>query len=67
MVSAKTGEGFDDLKELISNVFKSDISGDYQYLVRDRHIKFFNLLLNHLEKRFIKSVKVVGLSWLQKI
>ena len=50
LVSAKTGEGFNKLKDLISSSFKSDVSGDYTYLVRDRHIKLFGLCLEGLNK-----------------
>ena len=61
MVSAKTGEGFDGLKKLISNAFKTDISGDYMYLVRDRHIKLFQSSINHLEGALLKLVDGGGL------
>jgi tRNA modification GTPase len=61
MVSAKTGEGFDGLKKLISNAFKSDISGDYMYLVRDRHIGLFQSSINHLENAFLKLNEGGGL------
>ena len=53
-VSAKTGEGFDKLKDLISSSFKSDISGDYTYLVRDRHISLFQSSVDHLQNGFSK-------------
>mgnify|MGYP000363972312 CR=1 FL=1 len=61
MVSAKTGEGFDGLKKLISNAFKTDVSGDYMYLVRDRHIKLFQSSINHLEEALLKLVDGGGL------
>ena len=61
MVSAKTGEGFDGLKKLISNAFKSDISGDYMYLVRDRHIKLFKSSISHLENAHLKLGEGGGL------
>jgi tRNA modification GTPase len=61
MVSAKTGEGFDSLKKLISKAFKSDVSGDYMYLVRDRHIKLFQSSINHLENALLKLGEGGGL------
>ena len=61
MVSAKTGEGFDSLKKLISKAFKSDISGDYMYLVRDRHIGLFQSSINHLENALLKLSEDGGL------
>jgi tRNA modification GTPase len=61
MVSAKTGEGFDNLKKLISKAFKSDVSGDYMYLVRDRHIKLFQSSINHLENALLKLGEGGGL------
>ena len=61
MVSAKTGEGFDSLKRLISEAFKSDISGDYMYLVRDRHIGLFQSSINHLENALLKLGEGGGL------
>ena len=61
MVSAKTGEGFDSLKELISKAFKSGISSDYLYLVRDRHIKLFQSSINHLENALLKLGEGGGL------
>ena len=60
-VSAKTGEGFDDLKEIISNAFKSNISGDYQYLVRDRHIRLFQSSVKCLESGLNKIKEGYGL------
>jgi tRNA modification GTPase len=53
-VSAKTGEGFNKLKDLISSSFKSDTSGDYTYLVRDRHINLFQSSVSHLQNGFSK-------------
>jgi tRNA modification GTPase len=61
MVSAKTGEGFDDLKKIISNAFRSDVSGDYTYLVRDRHIKLFQSSINYLESAHLKLSEGGGL------
>ena len=60
-VSAKTGEGFDGLKKLISETFKSDVSGDYMYLVRDRHIRLFQSSIGHLENSLLKLNKGGGL------
>ena len=61
MVSAKTGEGFDSLKKLISKAFNSDISGDYMYLVRDRHIRLFQSSISHLENALYKLNEGGGL------
>ena len=61
MVSAKTGEGFDNLKSLISKSFKSDVSGDYMYLVRDRHIRLFQSSIGHLENALYKLNEDDGL------
>jgi tRNA modification GTPase len=61
VVSAKTGEGFDELKKLISKTFKSDISGDYMYLVRDRHIGLFKSSIGHLENALLKLNEGDGL------
>ena len=61
MVSAKTGEGFSGLKKLISNAFKTGVSGDYMYLVRDRHIKLFQSSIYHLENAHIKLSEGGGL------
>ena len=61
LVSAKTGEGFDELKKLISETFKSSASGDYMYLVRDRHIKLFQSSIGCLENALLKLNKDGGL------
>ena len=61
LVSAKTGEGFDELKKLISETFKSNVSGDYMYLVRDRHIKLFQSSISYLENALLKLNKDGGL------
>ena len=43
-VSAKTGEGFNSLKNLVVSFFEKNKknSKDSQYLIRDRHVKLFN-------------------------
>ena len=42
-VSAKTGEGFEVLKEIIINSFNSNVvKKKYNYLVRERHENIFN-------------------------
>ena len=49
-VSAKTGEGFDELKKLILSSFKKDIKkDDYKFLVRDRHNKIFTNVIEVLK------------------
>jgi tRNA modification GTPase len=49
-VSAKTGEGFDRLKNLIRDAFGENYKKDSVYLVRDRHIKLFGICLAGLNK-----------------
>tara|TARA_B100000963_G_scaffold329902_1_gene319628 strand:+ start:2079 stop:3392 length:1314 start_codon:yes stop_codon:yes gene_type:complete len=45
-VSAKTGEGFDDLKKIILNFFSSSVKqDDHNYLIRERHENIFNNVL----------------------
>jgi tRNA modification GTPase len=61
MVSAKSGEGFDELKRLISKTFKSSVSSDYMYLVRDRHIKLFQSSVDYLENAYLKLNERGGL------
>ena len=48
-VSAKTGEGFEVLKEIIVNCFNSkDDKKKYNYLVRERHENIFNEVVHNL-------------------
>tara|TARA_B100000614_G_scaffold260288_1_gene286785 strand:- start:1914 stop:3227 length:1314 start_codon:yes stop_codon:yes gene_type:complete len=48
-VSAKTGEGFDDLKEIIVTFFSSCVKQDeHNYLIRERHEDIFNNVLINL-------------------
>ena len=49
-VSAKTGQGFDQFKNLIKDAFGQDYKKNSVYLVRDRHIKLFGLCLEGLNK-----------------
>jgi tRNA modification GTPase len=49
-VSAKTGQGFDILKETIAKNLGEKIGDDSVYMVRDRHIKLFNLSIKSIEK-----------------
>lgn len=49
-VSAKTGQGFDQFKNLIKDAFGEAYKKDSVYLVRDRHIKLFGLCLEGLNK-----------------
>ena len=50
-VSAKTGEGFAELKSLIEKSFKSDIkNNEYDFLIKERHGKLFDLVLDNLKK-----------------
>ena len=50
-VSAKTGEGFNSLKNLIVSFFEKNKknSKDSQYLIRDRHVKLFNQATKDLD------------------
>ena len=49
-VSAKTGQGFDEFKNLIKDAFGDVYKKNSVYLVRDRHIKLFSLCLEGLNK-----------------
>ena len=50
-VSAKTGEGFNSLKNLVVSFFEKNKknSKDSQYLIRDRHVKLFNQVTKDLD------------------
>jgi tRNA modification GTPase len=61
MVSAKTGEGFDGLKDILADAFKVHENSDYTYLVRDRHISLFKSSLENLGKAFSKIQNVEDL------
>jgi tRNA modification GTPase len=61
MVSAKTGEGFDGLKDILADAFKVHENSDYTYLVRDRHISLFKSSLENLGKAFLKIQNVEDL------
>ena len=61
LVSAKTGEGFNELKGVIADAFKVCENNDYTYLVRDRHISLFNSSLENLRSAFLKIKNVEGL------
>jgi tRNA modification GTPase len=61
MVSAKTGEGFDGLKDILADAFKVHENSDYTYLVRDRHISLFKSSLESLGKAFLKIQNVEDL------
>ena len=55
-VSAKTGEGFDHFKKVLGGAFINKDIGDYDYLVRERHIALFNKTICSLksaEKRLL--------------
>jgi tRNA modification GTPase len=57
-VSAKTGEGFDDFKKVLSNAFKNNHVADYDYLVRERHVDLFNKIIDSLkdaEKKLLSN------------
>ena len=48
-VSAKTGDGFDDLKKIILSSFnKGAKKDDYKFMIRDRHNKLFQDVVKNL-------------------
>ena len=48
-VSAKTGDGFDDLKKLILSSFNKGVKkDDYKFMIRDRHNKLFQDVVKNL-------------------
>ena len=48
-VSAKTGEGFNDLKKLILSSFNKGVKKeDYKFMIRDRHNKLFQGVVKNL-------------------
>lgn len=49
-VSAKTGEGFDGLKKLLTKTFGENIDDQSLYMVRDRHIKLFKHSIESIKK-----------------
>ena len=50
-VSAKTGEGFNSLKDLVVSFFEINKKNnkDSQYLIRDRHVKLFSQVTKDLD------------------
>ena len=50
-VSAKTGEGFNTLKDLVVSFFERNKKNnkDSQYLIRDRHVKLFSQVTKDLD------------------
>ena len=61
LVSAKTGEGFGELKNKLASFFKVFDRGDYSFLVRDRHISLFNSSLKCLKDALLKIEEGGGL------
>ena len=65
-VSAKTGEGFDVLKDVIfSNFKKSRTKDDFKFVIRDRHETLFKGVLSDLNKATLglvdnKSIELVA-------
>ena len=53
-VSAKTGEGFSSLKNLVVSFFEGNNKNNKysQYLIRDRHVKLFNQVTKDLDIAF---------------
>ena len=50
-VSAKTGDGFKELKQKISAFFNADdIKNEMNFLVRDRHVKIFMSVTENLDR-----------------
>ena len=56
-LSAKTGDGVGELKNIISEHFKINIKNDSVYMVKERHIDLFSVCLNHLKSGFNKLEK----------
>jgi len=57
-VSAKTGEGLNDFKNLINSRILNDVyKKGLRYMVRDRHENLFNETLGYLEKSLINIKK----------
>ena len=61
LVSAKTGEGFSDLKNVLADSFKVNEQNNCSYMVRDRHISLFNSSLESLKSALLKIENVEGL------
>jgi len=61
LVSAKTGEGFGDLKNVLADSFKVNDQNNCSYMVRDRHISLFNSSLESLKSALLKIENVEGL------
>ena len=61
LVSAKTGEGFGDLKNVLADSFKVNEQNNCSYMVRDRHISLFNSSLESLKSALLKIENVEGL------
>lgn len=61
LVSAKTGEGFGELKNKLASFFKVFDRSDYSFLVRDRHISLFNSSLKCLKDALLKIEEGGGL------
>ena len=52
-VSAKSGEGFDELKGLIISSFKQDVKKDgFSFVIRDRHEALFKNVISDLNKAY---------------
>tara|TARA_B100000497_G_scaffold106694_1_gene123742 strand:+ start:162 stop:1475 length:1314 start_codon:yes stop_codon:yes gene_type:complete len=61
LVSAKTGEGFGGLKNVLADSFKVNEQNNCSYMVRDRHISLFNSSLESLKSALLKIENVEGL------
>jgi tRNA modification GTPase len=61
LVSAKTGEGFGGLKNVLADSFKVNEQNNCSYMVRDRHISLFNSSLESLKSALLKIESVEGL------
>ena len=65
-VSAKTGEGFDVLKDIVFSNFKKDKAGDdFKFIIRDRHEVLFRGVVSDLNKASLglnenKSIELVA-------
>jgi tRNA modification GTPase len=54
LVSAKTGEGFDKFKSVLSNTFIKSTGNNFNYMIRNRHAALLESSLANLESAFFK-------------
>ena len=54
LVSAKTGEGFDKFKSVLSKTFRKGAGDNFNYMIRNRHAGLLESSLTNLESAFFK-------------